>query len=122
MKKAGGIIALIAGIFGIIAAVVTMFIGGVGAAFGGEGAETVIGLGWGGILFSFLTIIFGAIAMNAKSKVPSILLIICAILGIILGGTFVAVFMVLALVGGILAVLGTKKDVEKKDVGKTQAS
>jgi len=122
MKKAGGIIALIAGIFGIIAAVVTMFIGGVGAAFGGEGAETVIGLGWGGILFSFLTIIFGAIAMNAKSKVPSILLIICAILGIIIGGTFVAVFMVLALVGGILAVLGTKKDVEKKDVGKTQAS
>lgn len=122
MKKAGGIIALIAGIFGIIAAVVTMFIGGVGAALGGEGAKIVIGLGWGGILFSFLTIIFGAIAMNAKSKVPSILLIICAILGIFLGGPFVAVFIVLALVGGILAVLDTKKDVEKKDVGKTQAS
>ncbi|HOJ49100.1 MAG TPA: hypothetical protein PLD48_09620 [Bacillota bacterium] len=109
MKKAGGIIALIAGIFGIIAAIVTMFIGGVGAAFGGEGAETIIGLGWGGILFSFLTIIFGAIAMNAKSKVPGILLIICAIAGAILGGTFVAIFMVLALVGGILAVIGTKK-------------
>jgi len=106
MKKAGGIIALIAGIFGIIAAIATMFIGGVGAAFGGEGAETVIGLGWGGILFSFLTIIFGAIAMNAKSKVPGISLIICAIAGSILGGTFVAIFMVLALIGGILTVIG----------------
>jgi hypothetical protein len=110
MKKAGGIIALIAGIFGIIAAIATMFIGGVGAAFGGEGAETVIGLGWGGILFSFLTIIFGAIAMNAKSKVPGISLIICAIAGSILGGTFVAIFMVLALIGGILTVIGKKKE------------
>jgi hypothetical protein len=112
MKKAGGIISLIAGIFGVIAAIATMFIGGVGAAFGGEGAETVIGLGWGGILFSFLTIIFGAIAMNAKSKVSGILLIICAIAGAILGGTIVAIFMVLALVGGILAVIGKKKGAE----------
>jgi hypothetical protein len=109
MKKAGGIIALIAGIFGVIAAIATMFIGGVGAAFGGEGAETVIGLGWGGILFSFMTIIFAAIALNAKSKVPGILLIVCAIAGAILGGTIVAIFMVLALVGGILATIGTKK-------------
>jgi len=112
MKKAGGIISLIAGIFGVIAAIATLFVGGVGAAFGGEGAETVIGLGWGGILFSFLTIIFGAIAMNAKSKVSGILLIICAIAGAILGGTIVAIFMVLALVGGILAVIGKKKGAE----------
>lgn len=109
MKKAGGIISLIAGIFGVIAAIVTLFVGGVGAAFDGKGAETVIGLGWGGILFSFLTIIFAAIALNAKSKVPSILLIICAIAGAILGGTIVAIFMALALVGGILAAIGTKK-------------
>ena len=118
MKKAGGIISLIAGILGVIAAVVTMFIGGVGAAFGGEGAETVIGLGWLGILFSFLTIIFGAVAINAKSKVPSIILLISAILGAIFGGTFVAVFMVLALIGGILAVIGTKKVEEKTQEAK----
>jgi len=110
MKKAGGIIALIAGIFGVIAAIATLFVGGVGATFGGEGAETVIGLGWGGLLFSFTAIILGAVAMNAKSKVPGILLIICAIAGSILGGTFVAIFMVLALIGGILTVIGKKKE------------
>jgi hypothetical protein len=70
VKKAGGIIAIIAGVFGVIAAIVTLFIGGVGSALDGEGANVVIGLGWGGILFSFLTIIFGAVALNAKNRVP----------------------------------------------------
>lgn len=44
MKVAGGVVALIAGIFGCIAAVVTLFFGGVGAAFSASGANTVIGL------------------------------------------------------------------------------
>lgn len=48
---------------------------------------------------------------------PGILLIICAIAGAILGGTFVAIFMVLALIGGILTVIGNKKEKET-----TQAS
>jgi len=117
MKKAGGIIALIAGIFGVIAAIFTLTIGGVASAFEASGSETVVGLGWGGLIFSFITIILGAVAMSAKSKVPGILLIICSIAGAILGGTFVAVFMILALVGGILAVIGKKKGVET-----TQAS
>lgn len=33
MKRAGGIIALVAGIFGTIAAVFTLFVGGMGAVF-----------------------------------------------------------------------------------------
>jgi hypothetical protein len=109
MKKAGGIIALIAGIFGIFAAGATLFIGGIGGAFQADGASTVVGLGWGGIVFSFIVIILGAIAITAKSKVPGILLIISSIAGAILGGTLVAVFMVLSLVGGVLAVIGAKK-------------
>lgn len=117
MKKAGGIIALIAGIFGVIGAIVTLFLGGVGAAIGGEGAETVIGLGWGGVLFSFLVIIFGAVTIGAKGKVPSILLLISSIAGAILGGTIVAIFMILAIIGGILAIIGGTK---KKEI--SQAS
>ncbi len=81
MKEAGGIIALIAGIFGVTGAATTLFVGGGGGAFNVEGAGTVIGLGWGGMLFSFLTIIFGAIAIGAEGKVPGILLIISSILG-----------------------------------------
>lgn len=109
MKKAGGIIALIAGIFGVIAAIATLAMGGLASAFEASGSGTVVGLGWGGIAFSFLVIIFGAITISAKSKVVGILLMVFSIAGIILGGTFVAIFMVLSLVGGLLAVIGTKK-------------
>ena len=107
MQKAGGIVALIAGIFGVMAGFITLFIGGVGSAFDASGAEMVVGLGWGGIIFSFLTIVLGAVAIGVKSKVPGILLVVCAVAGAILGGTLVAIFMALALVGGILAVLGS---------------
>ncbi|MCK8516063.1 hypothetical protein M0534_06960 [Methylonatrum kenyense] len=103
MRKAGGIIALIAGIFGIFAAFTTLFVGGMGSAFEAEGAATVVGLGWGGVIFSFLVVILGAVCMGAKSKAPGVLLIIASIFGAVLGGTLVALFMVLALIGGILA-------------------
>lgn len=83
--------------------------GGLGGAVKAEGATTVVGLGWGGILFSFLIIVFGAVSISAKSKAPSALLITCSIAGMVLGGTLVALFMVLSIIGGILAFIGTKK-------------
>jgi hypothetical protein len=110
MKKAGGIISLVAGIFGVIAAVFTLFVGGVGGALEAEGAGTVVGPGWGGIAFSFLTIVLGAVAMAARSVVPGVLLMVCAVAGAVLGGTIVAIAMVLALVGGILATVGAKSE------------
>ena len=110
MKKAGGIIGIIAGVFGIFAAFSTLLLGGVGAAFDAEGGDLVIALGWGGVIFSFLTIIFGALSISATSKVNGILLIISSILGMVLGGSFVAIFMLLALIGGILAVIGASKN------------
>lgn len=106
MRKAGGIIALIGGIFAVLAALFTLVVGGAGKAFDANGADTVLMLGWGGVVFSFLTIVLGAVCMGAKSRWPGVLLIICALAGAILGGTFVALFMVLALAGGILALFG----------------
>lgn len=109
MQKAGGIIALVAGIFGVLAAFFTLMVGGMASAFEAEGASTVVGLGWGGVLFSFLTIVLGAVAMGAKSRTPGALLMISSVLGAVLGGTFVALFMVLAFIGGVLATIGVKK-------------
>ncbi|WP_346357995.1 hypothetical protein [Bosea sp. (in: a-proteobacteria)] len=122
MKKAGGIIALIAGIFGVIAAFVTLMIGGVGSAVEAKNAQTVVMLGWGGVAFSFLTIVLGAICMNAASRVPGVLLIICAIAGAILGGTIVAIFMVLALIGGVLALFGKRAPVAVGTAGLVAAA
>lgn len=110
MQKAGGIIALVAGIFGVLAAIFTLLVGGLGAGLEAEKASTVIGLGWGGVLFSFLTIILGAITLGAKGRTPGILLMICAVAGAILGGTIVAIFMVLAFLGGLIATLRGSKN------------
>lgn len=110
MKKAGGVIALIAGLFGTIMAFVTLAFGGVGSALGGEGAETIIGLGWAGIFLTFAIIVFAVIAMFAKSKFPGIAIIILSLITVVAGGTLVAIFMVLSLIGGILVVVGATKE------------
>jgi hypothetical protein len=104
MKKAGGIIALIAGIFSVIAALITLLFGGIGSAL-----NAVIGLGWGGVIFSFLTIVLAAIALGVISRVPGILLVISSLAGVILGGTLVAIFMALSFIGGILIIIGGGK-------------
>lgn len=121
MKKPGGIIALIGGIFGTIAAVVTLFAGGLVAGLEGASAaieggavdnaasSQIASLAILGLIASFMTIILGAISMGAKSRIPGFLLIACAIIGAITGGTLVAVCMALTLAGGILATIGTKK-------------
>jgi len=47
--------------------------------------------------------------MGSESRISGALLTLCAIAGAIFGGTLVAVCMVLALVGGVLATMGAKK-------------
>lgn len=111
MKKAGSIIGLIAGIFGIIAGFATLFMGGLAGAFNASGSGTVVGLGWGGIGFSFLVIIFSAISMSAKTRVPPSLLIVSSLGGIVLGGTLVAIVLALGLIGGVLALFGNYQKV-----------
>jgi hypothetical protein len=120
MQKSGGIIALIGGIFGTIAALITLFAGGMMAGLEGmsaalndsaadhSGSIAVAVFGILGLFASFATIIFGAICMAARSRVPGVFLIIFSIVGMISGGTFVAVCMILTFVGGLLAVIGFK--------------
>lgn len=107
MNKAGGIIALIAGIFAVFASLFTLFFGGIDAALNND--TRIVSMGWLGLLFSFLVIVFGAVAMGAKTKKPGIGIILCSIIGGISGGTFVFICMILAFIGGILA-LNIKKD------------
>jgi hypothetical protein len=101
MTQAGSIISIIAGIFGVLAAAITLLVGGVAAS------ADVIGFGWGGLIASFLVIIFGAVALS-KPKNAGIGLIICSIGGFFGGGSFVAVCLMLSLIGGILCLVGAR--------------
>ncbi|WP_343081603.1 hypothetical protein [Ostreiculturibacter nitratireducens] len=102
MQRTGGILAIIAGVFGLLAAIVTVGMSNPGGALEAEGARVVIGIGRAGALFSSLCIILGAIVVRAKGRVPAFLLMFAAIGGAVFGGTLVAVPMLLAFVGGIL--------------------
>ena len=109
MRKVGGIIALTAGILGVCGAAFTLVFGGLGASFKAADADTVFGLWWGGLAFSFLTIILGAVTMGSEGRVPGALLVVCAIAGAFWGGPVVAIFMALAAAGGMLAVVRKRK-------------
>lgn len=106
MRMAGGIIGLIAGVLGLGAAIVTLMIGGIGSAAEASNADMVVGLGFGGLGFSALAIVFSAIALGVERRWPGVLLMLSAAAGAVLGGTLVAFCMVLALVGGLLATIG----------------
>jgi hypothetical protein len=134
MKKAGGIIALIAGIFAIGTTFanygIDIFIAGPGG-MRTTGVDSTARLFWG-ILCSFLTITLGAILIGIDKRsarrqhaerrhlratwpgavligvgrrIPGILIIVCAVTGAMRAGELVAVFMVLATIGGVVAIL-----------------
>lgn len=109
MIKTGGILAIIAGLLGLLAGFVTLFLGGLGSAFSASGAGDVVSFGWGGILFSLLVVIYGGIAIS-KPKPGATGIILSAILGMALGGTLVAILMILALIGGIMTAIGKPKE------------
>lgn len=116
MKVAGGVVALIAGLFSVIMAFLTLTMGGLGAAFNAEGAETVIGLGWAGVFLSLLIVTFSTICIFAKTKFPAITLLFFSIVTAIAGGTFVAIFMVLAVIGGLITLIGVSKEIKIRKV------
>lgn len=129
MRIAGGILALIASIGGTIAGLITLFLGAAAkvvgdytTAHGGvsgtdyiqagqvarQGA-TIMGLGWLGVLASFLALVLGIVILCGKGQIPAWMLLVSAILGIVFGGTLVAFFMVLAVLGAIFALMGGRK-------------
>ncbi len=108
MDKAGGIIAIIAGVLGILAGFFTLFIGGLGSAFEAQDAGTLIGLGWGGIAAAMLVIVAGGVSL-ARPRSGGMATVFLSVIGIVFGGTLVAVCLALALIGGSLAVLAPPK-------------
>lgn len=116
MKKAGGIIALIAGLIGIFTAFITLTVGGIDSVFGGTSADTIIGYGWAGIFLTLLMIVFAVVTIFSNSKFPSIAIIIISLVTFIAAGPLVAIFMLLSLIGGILALFGVSKEKKEKKV------
>ena len=105
MRKAGGLVALFAGLYGVVAAIITLIV------LGGLGSSTNVdpmgvSLGWAGLALSFLISILGAVCMRTISQRPVFLLLLCALTGAVISETLVSVCMGAALFGGLLATRG----------------
>lgn len=104
------ILGLLGGIFGFFGAIFALIFGGIGSALGGEGASTIMGLGWLAILFAILGII-GASLVKSKDKVGGWMMIISAIGGVISISMAYLLPFILLIIAGLMAVLkkGGKK-------------
>lgn len=115
MKLAATILGIIGGLAGVIGAVITIYVGGIGSAFGVEGARPVSALGFVALVFTIVSIVGGALAIP-KPRLAGIPMLIGGIGGIIWiftpywsGGALVFVGGILALAGGILALIASGK-------------
>lgn len=99
---------IIGGIFGILASILALFIGGVGEAFGAEDASSVTGLGWGALLLSILGII-GASISKSKPKLAGALMLVSGIGGFICISLFYLISGILFIVAGFIGVFSKKK-------------
>ena len=90
----------------LVAALLVLFIGGIGEALEVSGAETVTERGLGALFMGVLGIVGGAI-VDKNNKVAGALMLISAVVGLILVSGFWVLSFILLLVGGILALKNT---------------
>lgn len=99
---------LIAGIFGILAAVLAMLIGGIGSAFHASGAHQIVSLALSAMLLSILGIIGASIAKN-RPKLAGLFMLIAGVGGFISISLFYIISGILFIVAGLIGVFTRKK-------------
>ena len=107
MRTASLVLGIVGGVFGVIAGILAMLIGGAGAAFQATDSGTVIGLGFAAIFIGVLGIVGGAVGPNYP-KAAGIIQLISCVAGFIAVSLFWIFSGILLLIGAGLALLGRK--------------
>jgi hypothetical protein len=107
MRTGALVLGIIAGLAGLLSAVLALMVGGVGAAFEAEGASQIIGLGWSALGFSLLGL-FGAAMSIAKPRLAALVMAVAGIAVMISISLFAVIATPLFLVGALLAFLGRR--------------
>ena len=105
MKTAALVLGIVGGVFGILAGLLAMLVGGIGSAFEAEGSGSVVGLGFAAILLGVLGIIGGALSNRSPGK-AGIVQAIAGLAGFIAISLFWVLSGVLLLLGALMAFLG----------------
>lgn len=104
MRRAGGIIALFAGVCGLSTGFVMLGLNGFAASLEAPYAHAIFMNEWGRLLCSYAFLVLGALCMKATSRLSGSVLLATALCGVFLGSRHVSAFMVLAVLGGLLAI------------------
>lgn len=102
------VLGLLGGIFGIISALMALFIGGIDATFNSSGTSDIIGLGWAAVFLSVLGIV-GSVVVKGKAKLGGWFMVIAAVGGIICISMFYILPGILLLIGGLMGVFRKSK-------------
>lgn len=120
MTKAGGIVGLIGSILGFLAAIITLLAGGfvtglesMSSALGdtemdNSASTQILTFAFLGIVGSFATIVTSALLMSGRGRITSGIQVALGVISALAGGTFVAVCMILVIIGGVLGLIGGK--------------
>lgn len=106
MKIAALILGILGGLAGLIGSIFALFIGGIEAF--SLGGSSIIAFGWVALFLSLLGIVAGAISMG-KTKIAGILMLIAGVGGFICISLAYVVAGPLLIIGGILALIGSRK-------------
>ncbi len=105
MRVAALVLGIIGGVFGIFASVFALGVGGLGSAFGTQGANTIVGLGWSAMFFCLLGFLGSGLSM-AKPRAAALLLLVSGLGFIVSVSAFAIVTGPLFLIAALLAFLG----------------
>jgi hypothetical protein len=107
MRTASLVLGITGGVFGIIAALLTLLLGGLGSAFEAAEAGSIVARSFFAVFVGVVAIVGGALALRYP-KASAILQLITGVVGLILIGLFWIFSVFLLLVGALLAFLGRK--------------
>lgn len=98
------VLGLLGGIIGLLASGAALLFGGLGSAFGAEGASQVIGQGWLAVLASIVGTI-GAALVKSRTKLAGWLMIISGVVGLVAISAFYIISTILLGIAGLMALL-----------------
>ncbi len=108
MLKFTQIVAMCAGFVGVATSLAALAMGGMGVTSEGAAGSAIAGLGWVSLAMFSLAVVCGAINLRARTRASGAVIVVSATVGAAVGGPVVAGGMIIALLGGLLASIGTE--------------
>lgn len=108
LHRIGGIIAIVAALWALIAAGVSLYLGANVGPNNDPTEQTVVGLGWWEAGIALVVMMLGIVTLFAKSRYVGLILAAVAVVGVFTSSSGNLALMLAAAVGGFMAFMGRR--------------